>query len=124
MHRVRANFCRQSGQQLQRIAAQHQQAALQTLVQAPQRVMQPPAAGASHSPFATVDVIENINGQHFPEGGGRIQRWVVREPQVLTEPDDRRDADNELLRRLANAIEKYTPPTGSRITTRDYTTNR
>jgi hypothetical protein len=71
-----------------------------------------------------VEVIENINGHHFPECGGRIQCWVVREPQILTEPDDRRDADNELLRRLVGAYAKYTPPKGTRITKRDYTTSR
>lgn len=53
--------------------------------------MQPLAAGGTHSPIASIPVVQEVDRQDRMAGlGGCGQRGIVREAQVLAEPDNDR----------------------------------
>ena len=64
---------------------------LQILAEARQRMVQPPAGGAAERPEAVARIFVDIDAEHGAARlGGRVEGWMIGEPQVVPEPDERR----------------------------------
>jgi hypothetical protein len=50
-------------------------------------MMQPPATGATHNPFLSIAVVENIDGNNVAFFAGGNKGRIIRKSEILTEPD-------------------------------------